>query len=103
MPADVCRCAPSLAHRLPVYDLDALLIEAELLLDWYLPASRPGCRPKTRARSTSSQLWHEALQAGAAMAPPTWVLRDFHSPNLIWLPEPARASPASACSISRMH
>ena len=31
-------------------------------------------------------LWREALQP-ALDAPPTWVLRDYHSPNLLWLPE----------------
>jgi aminoglycoside/choline kinase family phosphotransferase len=30
-------------------------------------------------------LWREALRA-AVEAEPTWVLRDFHSPNLLWLP-----------------
>jgi hypothetical protein len=29
-------------------------------------------------------LWRAALQ-GAVTAPPTWVLRDYHSPNLLWL------------------
>ncbi len=31
-------------------------------------------------------LWREAL-AGAIPDRPTWTLRDYHSPNLIWLPE----------------
>ena len=31
-------------------------------------------------------LWREALRP-AIDAPPTWVLRDFHSPNLLWLPQ----------------
>jgi aminoglycoside/choline kinase family phosphotransferase len=30
-------------------------------------------------------LWTDALQDAVA-AEPTWVLRDFHSPNLLWLP-----------------
>jgi aminoglycoside/choline kinase family phosphotransferase len=30
-------------------------------------------------------LWRDALQP-ALDAPPTWVLRDYHSPNIIWLP-----------------
>ena len=32
------------------------------------------------------QLWREALEP-AIDAPPTWVLRDYHSPNLLWLPQ----------------
>ena len=31
-------------------------------------------------------LWREALEP-AVNAPSTWVLRDYHSPNLLWLPE----------------
>ena len=38
-------------------------------------------------------LWRELLQP-AIEAPPTWVLRDFHSPNLLWLPRARAASRA---------
>jgi aminoglycoside/choline kinase family phosphotransferase len=31
-------------------------------------------------------LWREALKTSYDK-PPTWVLRDYHSPNLLWLPE----------------
>jgi hypothetical protein len=31
-------------------------------------------------------LWRDALAPALAL-PPTWVLRDFHSPNLLWLAE----------------
>ncbi len=71
-------------HTLPPYDLDALMIEAELLLDWYLPY-----RNVTAAASYRSEfvaLWREALRP-AVDARRTWVLRDFHSPNLLWLAE----------------
>ena len=37
-------------------------------------------------RATYVALWHEALQPVIELHP-TWVLRDFHSPNLIWLPD----------------
>jgi tRNA threonylcarbamoyl adenosine modification protein YjeE len=83
VPAGV-RIAPNVAHRLPVYGEDAMLIEVELLLDWYLPYHR---MPVTEAmREVYIGLWHEALQV-ALNSKPTWVMRDFHSPNLIWLPE----------------
>ncbi|HEX5508868.1 MAG TPA: tRNA (adenosine(37)-N6)-threonylcarbamoyltransferase complex ATPase subunit type 1 TsaE [Pseudolabrys sp.] len=75
-------------YRLPRYDMDALLIEVELLADWYLPLLGGNVTPAARAGYLA--LWHNALrptldqvQNGAG----TWVLRDFHSPNLIWLPE----------------
>jgi len=38
------------------------------------------------ARAEFDALWREAL-ARAYDFPPTWVLRDYHSPNLLWLPE----------------
>jgi N-acetylmuramate 1-kinase len=76
--------APQVVHSLPVYDLDAYLIEAELLLDWYLP--RLGGAVRGEVRAGYGALWTQALQE-ALQAAPTWVLRDFHSPNLIWLPE----------------
>jgi aminoglycoside/choline kinase family phosphotransferase len=36
-------------------------------------------------RDNFRALWRELLQP-AIDSPPTWVLRDFHSPNLLWLP-----------------
>jgi hypothetical protein len=75
--------APHLEYQIPYYDLEAFLIEAELILDWYLP--RLGAPVTDEARETFRALWGEAL-VPALDAPPTWVLRDFHSPNLMWLP-----------------
>src|SRR5262249_48484241 len=76
--------APGVTHVIPPYDIDALLIEAELLPDWYLPYCGAPADVETRATFTS--LWRDAL-APVVAAPRTWVLRDFHSPNLLWLPE----------------
>jgi aminoglycoside/choline kinase family phosphotransferase len=78
--------APNLDHHIPRYDADAFLIEAELLLDWYLPSI--GIDVSEARRATFVALWREALQP-ALDAPPTWVLRDFHSPNLLWLADRA--------------
>ena len=74
--------APNFDYRLPRYDADAFLIEAELLLDWYLPSV--GAPPTDDARDAFAALWRNALRP-ALEAPPTWVLRDYHSPNLLWL------------------
>jgi hypothetical protein len=76
--------APNVDYTLPPYDLDALLIEIELLPDWYVPHRGGSLGPEARAEFLA--LWRTAL-ARALDAPPTWVLRDYHSPNLIWLPE----------------
>src|SRR6516162_5133697 len=81
---DVLPVAPHVEHRIPHYDMDAFLIEAELLLDWYLPRLKATLPDSERGSFRS--LWRELLQP-AIDAPPTWVLRDFHSPNLIWLPQ----------------
>lgn len=75
---------PEIEHVIPPYDLDALLIEIELLLDWYLPHHHTA--PSTVAHDAFLSIWRQALQ-GALAAPKTWVLRDFHSPNLMWLPQ----------------
>ena len=72
-------------HRLPAYDLEALTIEAELLLDWYQPHIK-GNEASGSARGEFVNLWTQAL-VDVIAAPPTWTLRDYHSPNLIWLAE----------------
>jgi tRNA threonylcarbamoyl adenosine modification protein YjeE len=75
---------PHLVYHLPPYDMGAYLIEAELLLDWYLP--RLGIAVDGEMRAAYVALWRGLLEA-ATQSKPTWVLRDFHSPNLFWLPE----------------
>jgi tRNA threonylcarbamoyl adenosine modification protein YjeE len=80
---DVLPVAPQVEHRIPYYDMNAFLIEAELLLDWFLPRLQ-AAMPDSE-RDSFRALWQELL-APAIDAPPTWVLRDFHSPNLLWLP-----------------
>jgi N-acetylmuramate 1-kinase len=81
---DTLPVAPERDYRLPHYESAAFLIEAELLLDWYLP--KVGTPPTDDARKIFARLWREALTP-AIEAPPTWVLRDYHSPNLLWLAE----------------
>ncbi|MDB5592286.1 tRNA (adenosine(37)-N6)-threonylcarbamoyltransferase complex ATPase subunit type 1 TsaE [Enterovirga sp.] len=71
-------------HVLPPYDLDAWLIEAELLLDWYCP-DIAGRHPSGSVRAEFVHAWREIL-SDILSGPQTWTLRDYHSPNLIWLP-----------------
>src|SRR5713101_3537647 len=80
---DALPISPHVEHRIPFYDINAFLIEAELLLDWFLPRLDAAI-PDTE-RNSFRTLWRELLQPAIA-APPTWVLRDFHSPHLLWLP-----------------
>ncbi len=81
---DTLAVTSQLDYRLPTYDMAAFLIEVELLLDWYLVGA--GAPATAAARAAFVRHWREAL-APAIEAPPTWVLRDYHSPNLLWLPQ----------------
>jgi N-acetylmuramate 1-kinase len=74
-----------LDHVLPPYDLEALLIEVELLADWYAPHIA-GTNLSGSARAELLSVWSEVLLE-IVEASPTWTLRDFHSPNLLWLPQ----------------
>lgn len=79
--------ADGIEHVLPPYDAEALLFEAELMPEWYAPAIRNTHLPPDTRREFQS-LWGDALKDLLAERP-TWTLRDYHSPNLIWLPERA--------------
>jgi tRNA threonylcarbamoyl adenosine modification protein YjeE len=72
-------------YRIPPYDLDALSIEVEVLLDWYVPRVA-AAHLSSGARAAFVHLWR-ALLADVAAPRPTWTLRDYHSPNLLWLPD----------------
>ena len=70
--------------RLPAYDASALLIEARLLIDWYWPHVN-GAPVSQPVADGFEAAWRAAL-APLSHHPRAWVLRDFHSPNLFWLP-----------------
>ncbi|KAB2941845.1 MAG: tRNA (adenosine(37)-N6)-threonylcarbamoyltransferase complex ATPase subunit type 1 TsaE [Hyphomicrobium sp.] len=72
-------------HHVAAYDRGAMAIETELLVDWYWPALRGGVVPR-QERAEFVGLWAEVFVELAKM-PAAWVLRDYHSPNLLWLPE----------------
>jgi len=74
--------APDLTYAIPTFDTDALLVEAGLMLEWYLPDR--GVEPTNKMRDEFVTMWRDLLSKPAAAAR-TWVIRDFHSPNLIWL------------------
>ena len=74
--------APQTDYAIPVFDIDAWLVEIGLMIEWYLPDR--GAPLSDAPRAEFIAMWRELLQKPAAAAR-TWVLRDFHSPNLIWL------------------
>jgi tRNA threonylcarbamoyl adenosine modification protein YjeE len=70
---------------LPRRDRAAFEIEVELLLDWHWPGIKGSPAP-AKARAEFMALWAPVLDRLLAL-PGGWFLRDYHSPNLIWLPE----------------
>jgi aminoglycoside/choline kinase family phosphotransferase len=81
---EVLPVEPHVQYKLPRYDLEAMLMETELLLDWYLPSL--GAKLSEATRTVYVAMWREALQT-VIETDITWVMRDFHSPNLMWLPD----------------
>jgi len=67
------------------YDHGALGIEVELIIDWYWPALYGTPAPE-EARASFLALWSAVFDRLAAQEK-GWVLRDYHSPNLLWLPQ----------------
>ena len=70
-------------YNIPVFDTEAMLIEIGLMPEWYLPDR--GAAPSEVLRAEFTAMWRDLLTRTLAAAATTWVLRDFHSPNLIWL------------------
>ncbi len=80
--------APQIDYAIPDFDIDALLVEVGLMLEWYMPDR--GVEPTDTMRAEFVAMWRDLLSTSAAATTPsskTWVMRDFHSPNLIWLDE----------------
>jgi aminoglycoside/choline kinase family phosphotransferase len=74
--------APGVVHEVPPFDRDAMMIEAELLVDWYVPyaTGRPaGDSLRAGFRAT----WNAAFDR-LDRQEKSLMLRDFHSPNIIW-------------------
>ena len=71
-------------HVVPDYDRSALAIETELILEWYAPHIAGVTLPAV-TQAEFSRIWNRLFDE-VLEAPGTWTLRDFHSPNLIWLP-----------------
>jgi hypothetical protein len=71
--------------KLPPYDVERLLAEAALLVDWYAPAAL-GERLSDARRAEYLDLWRTLLPQ-AALPGDTLVLRDYHVDNLMLLPD----------------
>jgi tRNA threonylcarbamoyl adenosine modification protein YjeE len=95
---EILPLAPQTTYAMPTFDTDALLVEVGLMLEWYLPDR--GAEPSDDTRAEFVAMWRDLLSKATGSAESctrtcaetcanarTWVLRDFHSPNLIWLGE----------------
>ncbi len=80
------RLAPeeAIPEGLPPYDDEALLGEAYLLTDWYMPAALGGPTAPD-LRQSYAEAWLKVFPALAGQ-PQTLVLRDYHVDNLMILP-----------------
>lgn len=72
-------------YHVPPYDRDALMVEAELFVDWYVPhvLGRPAdAALKARFATAWNTVFDTIRDAETGI-----VLRDYHSPNFVWRAE----------------
>ena len=72
-------------HHIPDFDPTAMKMEARLLLDWHLPWKR-GSEPTEEERQSYLDIW-DGLIGELEDVEKNLLLRDFHSPNIIWRPQ----------------
>ncbi len=72
-------------HQIPPFDRAALLIEAELLLDWFVPWAT-GQPASESLRAAFRAEWNRLIDR-LEHSEQSLVLRDYHSPNIIWRKE----------------
>jgi N-acetylmuramate 1-kinase len=79
------KVAKGVSHEVPEYSRRALLIETELFTDWYWPEMR-GAPASDSAKAEWREAWNLVLDS-LANTEQSLVLRDYHSPNIIWREE----------------
>ncbi len=77
--------AGSGTYTLPPLDATILGIEVALLPDWYWLEVYDEAMPAA-VRAEFDRVWHPVIERLLAQ-PRGWLLRDVHSPNLLWLPD----------------
>jgi tRNA threonylcarbamoyl adenosine modification protein YjeE len=70
-------------HVIPDFDRAAMKFEVELLLDWHLPWKRDGQQATALERARYLAIWDQLIDELAG-SDKSIVMRDFHSPNIIW-------------------
>lgn len=71
-------------YAIPPFDRDAMLIEAELAMEWYVPEVN-GAPPSSEQRAAFRAAWSRTLDR-IGDAELTLMLRDVQSPNFLWRP-----------------
>lgn len=79
---DRLETAPGVVHQVPPFDRDAMMIEVDLLVDWYVPAVS-GAPASDALRDSYHAAWNAVFDR-LADKQYGLVLRDYHSPNIIW-------------------
>lgn len=73
---------PDHTHHIPDFDRTAMKMEARLLLDWHLPWKR-GTPASDAERADYLAIWDQLIDQ-LDDAEKNLLLRDMHSPNIIW-------------------
>lgn len=68
----------------PMYDMEKLLAEARLFIEWYVPVVSGAPSPPELITEWDN-LWRDVMSP-VANKTETLVLRDYHVDNLMWLP-----------------
>ncbi|ASY64828.1 TsaE protein, required for threonylcarbamoyladenosine t(6)A37 formation in tRNA [Sinorhizobium sojae CCBAU 05684] len=74
--------AEGIVHQIPDFDRTAIKIETSLLIDWYLPWKR-GAPASEAERREYFAIWDRLIDI-LGSAEKNLLLRDFHSPNILW-------------------
>ncbi len=77
--------AEGVIHHVPDFDRTAIKIETSLLVDWYLPWRR-GAPASDEERQEYLAIWDRLIDV-LVSAEKNLLLRDFHSPNILWRPD----------------
>lgn len=72
-------------HHVPAYDRGAMTIEVELLTDWYMPYAT-GTPVSAETKAAYVAAWNRVFDR-LDRAEKSLVLRDYHSPNIVWRDE----------------
>lgn len=76
--------APGVVHTVQDYDERAQLVEVDLLPSWFIPHAR-GVDASLDQKQEFEAIWSSLLPL-ARGSNPVWNIRDYHSPNLLWIP-----------------